>query len=556
MDQPNSKRKRKIDTSDSAALGQRRSKRRVTRGAVSRNIVEVPPNDSHTSLTEAAPNAVPGECEEITKDAQETPDGRDNCPCFAAARRGDLNSLRRLRQARPPCPWEALNCALAALCDGHLQVADWIYEQDESVLEGVCLLAAKWGRLDLLQWARARDPAPHWDEERCRQVVITAFQTGRPEVARWGVLQNPAMECTRTCLTAAVTGDLVTLQWLTSRTPPCPWNGVDCALGALEFGKLDIVKWVREHDPSVERSVCTIAAGQGRVDLLKLARAQEPPFRWSINTCATAAIHGELETLQWLRRQEPPCPWLPSDCAELAVARGHFEVLKWVAGQAPATRHNVCWSAARAGRLDILQWARAQKPAYDWGESTTQAAAGWGHLEILQWLRKQSPPCPWDVAACAVEAAYGGHLQTVRWLKAKHSLAATALTRNRLEECVEAATFTGASDEDVIGFLKAEPRIKMGREYHAEVVREDRVEIFRFLAARGGYRYILRPGLEAGPFCARLARQLMIPLDGKSHKRASEVFKRQVALSCGLRKWGVSGDVAQKIGVLAGLPWI
>ncbi|GAQ90357.1 hypothetical protein KFL_006310070 [Klebsormidium nitens] len=466
MDQLCSRPKRPMETAFDAAAGRRCSKRVATlrRKAVD---VDVVPDDSRAINVEPGMSSGPEECGGIPKEMQDIrPDGKDKCPCFAAASRGDLDGLQQLRQGTPPRRWGALSCALAALWEGHLQVAEWIYEQDASVIEGVCLLAAKLGRLNLLQWARARDPAPHWDKELCNQVVIMALRMGRPEVAQWGVLQNPAMECATTCLTAAVTGNLATLQWLRGRTPPCPWVGVDCALGALENGHLEVVKWVREQDPRAERDVCCEAARQGRVDLLKLARAQEPPFCWNTSTCLNAAMQGHLETLQWLRGQEPPCPWIPAECVYVASMTGHVEVLKWLTEQAPETRNSVCWVAARAGRLEILQWARAQNPAFAWSEAVTTAAAERGQLDALQWLRNQVPPCPWDVAKCAVCAANNGHISNVQWLKAQDPSAATALTRNHLEECVWIATYAWPPCEDVVGLLKAEPHIQMSRKYH------------------------------------------------------------------------------------------
>ena len=46
---------------------------------------------------------------------------------------------------------------------------------------------------------------------------------------------------------------------------------------------------------------------------------------------------------------------------------------------------NLCNFAARAGHLDLLQWARLNGCL--WNESTCSHAAKGGHLEVLQWAR-------------------------------------------------------------------------------------------------------------------------------------------------------------------------
>ena len=54
-----------------------------------------------------------------------------------------------------------------------------------------------------------------------------------------------------------------------------------------------------------------------------------------------------------------------------------------------------CWHFDRAagmGRLEVLQWARAN--GCDWNWDTCSAAAEGGHLEVLQWARANG--CPWD----------------------------------------------------------------------------------------------------------------------------------------------------------------
>ena len=52
---------------------------------------------------------------------------------------------------------------------------------------------------------------------------------------------------------------------------------------------------------------------------------------------------------------------------------------------------NLCNFAARAGHLDLLQWA-ARCYGYPWDYQTCCYAASGGHLEVLQWARLNEVP--------------------------------------------------------------------------------------------------------------------------------------------------------------------
>ena len=64
----------------------------------------------------------------------------------------------------------------------------------------------------------------------------------------------------------------------------------------------------------------------------------------------------------------------------------------------------VCRAIAAVGKVEVLQWARAN--GCDWNSVTCYVAAGGGHLEVLQWLRANG--CDWDseVISCAKNSGY------------------------------------------------------------------------------------------------------------------------------------------------------
>ena len=67
----------------------------------------------------------------------------------------------------------------------------------------------------------------------------------------------------------------------------------------------------------------------------------------------------------------------------------------------------VCDEAAAAGHLEVLKWARLQKPPCPWDSSTCHVAAREGKLEVLQCTRTQEPPCPWESSQMCNLAAEG-----------------------------------------------------------------------------------------------------------------------------------------------------
>ncbi len=127
--------------------------------------------------------------------------------------------------------------------------------------------------------------------------------------------------------------------------------------------------------------------------------------------CEWAARAGSLEVLQWARAQG--CPWTSPTCT-MAAKGGHLEVLQWARAQGCPRDEETCYRAAKGGHLEVLQWARAQ--GCPWDERTCSEAAYGGHLEVLQWARAQG--CPWDEETCS-EAANGGHLEVLQWARAQ-----------------------------------------------------------------------------------------------------------------------------------------
>lgn len=200
------------------------------------------------------------------------------------------------------------------------------------------------------------------------------------------------------------------------------YNTLFCYAAAV--GSIEVLKWAhsnfsstRLHEIGFREDICDSAARNGQLETLQFLRSLTPPCRWHANTSTEAARGGHLQVLRWIRAQEPPCPW-DSETSATAAAEGHLPVLQWLNSQEPPCPRDskTCSSAARSGHLKVLQWLRAQNPPYPWDSKTSYNAARAGHLHVLKWLRTQEPPCEWDQESCFY-AARNGHLDVLKWLR-------------------------------------------------------------------------------------------------------------------------------------------
>ncbi len=65
-----------------------------------------------------------------------------------------------------------------------------------------------------------------------------------------------------------------------------------------------------------------------------------------------------------------------------------------------STKDSVLWATGR-GYLGILKWLIENR--YEWDKRVCACAARNNHLEVLKWAREDRPggPFPWDEWACA-----------------------------------------------------------------------------------------------------------------------------------------------------------
>ncbi len=157
------------------------------------------------------------------------------------AKRGDLETIKKLRSYTPPDPWYGSTCAVAA----------------------------KFGHLHIIEWARAQIPPCPWDEN--------------------------------TCNTAVRHGHLHIIEWLRAQDPPCPWSANTCTI-AVDSGRLDMLQWLRQQNPPCpwDSYTCHIASYNGRWNILQWLRTQNPPCPMKTGVSYIASNVRDVPILTWL----------------------------------------------------------------------------------------------------------------------------------------------------------------------------------------------------------------------------------------------------------------
>ena len=106
----------------------------------------------------------------------------------------------------------------------------------------------------------------------------------------------------------------------------------------------------------------------------------------------------------------------------VAARHGYLQVFEKYWSQEPQEKLRKLWDettccwAAFGGHLELVKWLRAK--GCPWGKVTSNWAAEGGQLEVLQWMWGQDPPCPWGSGVCHF-AALHGHLEVLRWARSQ-----------------------------------------------------------------------------------------------------------------------------------------
>ena len=147
---------------------------------------------------------------------------------------------------------------------------------------------------------------------------------------------------------------------------------------------------LRDLKVSKGQRVTRVLLGHVPADLQVLWVARETlGLPWDERTSYEAAKAGRLDVLQYLHAGG--CPW-DANTANAAAARGSLELLSFVHSHGCPWNARCCASAARNGNFESLVFAR--ELGCPWDENVTFFAAARGELEMLVWARSRG--CPWS----------------------------------------------------------------------------------------------------------------------------------------------------------------
>ena len=192
--------------------------------------------------------------------------------------------------------------------------------------------------------------------------------------------------------------------------------------------KLPTEVWVIIAKKLDENDVCSFALVSKQLreaQVLAGRKLVTRPLRKNENGCFTfhfftAAYFTEDWCAYWSRKfnEEHTDPGVIKRVLYVAARHGYLEVFEKYWSQA----HNPLWPrdqdtcgwAAFGGHLELVKWLRAN--GCRWGVRTSAYAARGGQLEVLQWMRAQA--CPWNRHVC-YNAARNGHLEVLRWARSQ-----------------------------------------------------------------------------------------------------------------------------------------
>lgn len=317
--------------------------------------------------------------------------------CYHAARHGRFDVIEWARAHG--CRLTGKECGGAA-AGGHLETLQKLRSLKCQWTSDTCANAASIGRLDIIIWAKAAGCFYY-----LTHVAHVALQHGHIDIYQWAV--DNGYESDQYCdllYLAVLSGRLDVIQFIYAKGHQLRYQICDVA---AKKGCLDILQWAQQQGVNMSSFGYVEAAQFGHLHVIQWAHAQNIP--WDDRTCERAAQNKHWDVLRWV--VEHGCPWSPDVCYYLALA-GNFSLLRWAHDNGCPWNVRVCEGIAASGRLDMLIWFQKQNGPMDYYILITQAAR-YGHIHILQFLYDRFPLFN---VRCFSYATKGGHIHVLEWL--------------------------------------------------------------------------------------------------------------------------------------------
>jgi len=173
----------------------------------------------------------------------------DATTCAVAVQHGHLHILQWLKAQN--CPWDS-SVWWEAMRPTRANILAWLKRHFPPHLLKINEVVY-WGHVDALSWLKDATPPDVWAADTGLLCTLAARQ-GHLDVLQW-LRQNDCPWNEATCTEAATHGHLTVLQWL--RSQGCPWCVISVKLAAVDGQQWHVVQWLVEHNLPVRTTVET-----------------------------------------------------------------------------------------------------------------------------------------------------------------------------------------------------------------------------------------------------------------------------------------------------------
>lgn len=162
------------------------------------------------------------------------------------------------------------------------------------------------------------------------------------------------------------------------------------ANGAVSFGNLDYLKWLKEHGCVFDQEAYSIAAFDNKSEICEWLEAE------GFASAPNPEIQGVISATITLDD-------LPDQILMDRAHEGDVECIKTATKKKLAIDEKfVCYKLAKLGDLEGLKLVRSM--GFEWSSRTCAAAANMGHIHVLHWVVKNGCPLSLSVFVHAARA--------------------------------------------------------------------------------------------------------------------------------------------------------
>ncbi|KAL7751234.1 hypothetical protein RI367_003440 [Sorochytrium milnesiophthora] len=305
-----------------------------------------------------------------------------------AARHGRWDLLRWAVPAHPELCHQTM--VIQAIGHGHRRLAEWLCKQinenvgtveDRHRLQIACA-HAYFCRLDELQDLNRRYPFAVDDS-----FMRYAINDCNTDIARWLCQMKPDIAISKDLLDVMAThGDLAMLQWAATRPGTPALNDTTMQLAVLS-GRLHTVEWIHLRHPDLQytrTNAIDDAAYHGRLDIVRFLHEHQLAAG-SSTAIDSAAAGGWLDVVVWLHeRGYTGCTTAAMD---KAASSGHLHVVRWLhENRQEGCTTNAMTDAARNGWLNVVKFL-AEHRSEGCTPPVIQEVTASGRPDIARWLR-------------------------------------------------------------------------------------------------------------------------------------------------------------------------